>query len=184
MNCERIKREILLDSSGELGHARRARMIAHVEGCASCRAYRNLLPALGRAAARGDDIPPLSAFTVTSILLEAERREDEAGHRRDAWLHFWRQPAFAAAAATLAFAVGLGAVWLRQKPAADLAFRADEAASYEWIMADWVDVKLDLLSDELALAVDDVALSKENETRSGGMSADELADRILQRMGV
>ena len=95
MKCDHSTQYILLESSGELTPADRARLDAHLAGCPSCRSYRSALLHLGDEARADEAVPPPARFTVTSLLVEARRREEQEAARRQAWFGLGRRPVLA-----------------------------------------------------------------------------------------
>lgn len=178
MKCESLTKYILLESSGELSPADRARLDAHVAGCPTCKSYRSALIHLREEVRADDETVPASRITATSLLVEARRREERELRARPAWFGLGSRPAFAfAAAAVLAFAIGFGIVIMARPGAPSLA-RAP-ASGPAWA-DEWVDVRLDLLSDEMAVAAEEMNGGLTLEPESPGETPDDIAARILQ----
>ncbi|MBU4459434.1 MAG: zf-HC2 domain-containing protein [Verrucomicrobia bacterium] len=178
MKCESLTKYILLESSGELSPADRARLDAHVAGCPTCKSYRSALIHLGEEVRADDETVPASRVTATSLLVEARRREERETAARHAWFGLGSRPALAfAAAAVVAFALGFGAVMMA-RPGAPAVARTPVSGP---VWADeWVDVRLDLLSDEMAMAAEEMDSGLALEPESSGETVDEIAARILQ----
>lgn len=180
MKCDHSTQYILLESSGELTPADRARLDAHLAGCPSCRSYRSALLHLGDEARADEAVPPPARFTVTSLLVEARRREEQEAARRQAWFGLGRRPVLAfAAAAVAAFAIGFGIVVAASRPHGPVVARAAVPA-HAWAMDEWVDVRMDLLSDDLATVAEDMQRGLPFDLQETGESLDEIATRMLQ----
>ncbi len=180
MKCSHSTQYILLESSGELTPADRARLDAHLAGCPSCRSYRSALLHLGDEARADEVVPPPARFTVTSLLVEARRREVQETARRRTWFGLGQRPVFAfAAAAVAAFAVGFGIVLVASRPQGSAVARATIPAQ-AWVMDEWVDVRMDLLSDELATVAEDMQRGLTFDLQDAAETLDEIAARMLQ----
>lgn len=178
MKCDSLTKYILLESSGELSPADRARLDAHVAGCPTCRSYRSALLHLREEVQADDATVPASQVTAASILVEARRREERETATRRAWFGLGSRPALAfAAAALLAFTIGFGVVILT-RPGAPALARAP-AAGPAWA-DEWVDVRLDLLSDEMAMAAEEMSRGLSLEPESSTDTIDDIAASILQ----
>ncbi|MCX7817606.1 MAG: hypothetical protein N2652_00065 [Kiritimatiellae bacterium] len=152
MKCDEAIRDILLDSSGELEPVRRPSLTAHLERCASCRAYRDTLSrveTVARSEARAEEV--VSAVTADTILTEITRRSMVSAHAtRARWL---AHPAWSVAAAmVVAFLVGFTAAVLRAsfRPNGSTAMSTAAPPTSVWTLDEWMDLQLDLLSDEAA----------------------------------
>lgn len=178
MKCESLTKYILLESSGELSPADRARLDAHVAGCPACESYRSALMHLQEEVRADDEAVPASRVSVTSLLVEARRREERETAVRRTWFGFGIRPAFAfSAAAILAFAIGFGVV-MATRPGVPSFARAP--ASVPTWADEWVDVRLDLLSDEMARAAEEMNSGLPLDPLAAGETLDEIAIRILQ----
>jgi len=160
MNCERAVRDILLESSGELDRERRARLRAHVAGCAACRKYRAELMGITDLVHSESAPPAASRVTADTILTSLALRP-----RRSRWQRWWSDwlahPAPAAAAAAVAaflagFAAAVVLAGLRAPPAAP-----GRPAAGVMVMDDWLDVQLDLLNDDAAAVAHDLDQASE-----------------------
>jgi anti-sigma factor RsiW len=180
MKCNHSTQCILLESSGELTPADRVRLDAHLAGCPSCRSYRSALLHLGDEARADEVVPPPTRFTVTSLIVEARRRADQEVARRRAWFGLGQRPVFAfAAAAVAAFAIGFGIVLVASRPQGSAVARL-AIPSNAWVMDEWVDVRMDLLSEDLASVAEDMQHGLSFDLPDTGETLDEIAVRILQ----
>ena len=75
MNCEHIQKLILLEDSGELSERHCSAMAAHVEKCADCRSFRQMLVDV-RTATRPVAEP--SENVLNTIKREARKRAPES----------------------------------------------------------------------------------------------------------
>ena len=179
MKCEHSTQYILLESSGELTPAQRARLDAHLARCPSCRSYRSALGHL-RDETRADTTP-VPRISVTAILVEAQRRTEQETAHRHAWFGMARHPYLAAAAAAvIAFTAGFSVVLLQSRPAAPVVASAPGVPGPVWGMDEWVDVRLDLLSDELSKTADELQTGLTFDTPPAAETLDEIVTRVLQ----
>lgn len=162
MKCDEAIRDILLDSSGELDPALRPRLTAHLDQCASCRAYRDTLTQVELVAQQESRAEVVaSAVTADTILTEMTRRSSIAPRRtRFPWL---AHPAWSAAAAMIvAFLVGFTAavLWAGLRPASSPASAREPslapAVTEVWSLDDWLDLQIDLLFEEAAALARDL----------------------------
>ncbi len=180
MKCSHSTQYLLLESSGELTPADRARLDAHLAGCPSCRSYRSALLHLGDETRADAVVPPPTRFSVTSLLVEAQRREAHEEARRRAWFGLGPRPVMAfAAAALVAFSIGFGIVLMASHPQAPAVARTAAPAG-AWAMDEWVDVRMDLLSDDLTMAAEELRIGLLSDLSIPGETLDEIATRIIQ----
>ncbi len=154
MNCSKARKWLLLDDAGELPADRRARLAAHLAGCAECRNFAASLADLrGQYRAEGG-APNTPLPTLTAILTAARGLGPPPAPRRAPHVFWWSPPrALAAVAAAFLFfsALAVGLWRHRLAPSAarpsDAAIRAAVGLAIAAIENEWC-----ALEGELAMA--------------------------------
>lgn len=176
MNCDQAMRDILLESSGEIGAGARARLRAHLAVCPSCRSYRAALLNIEEIIHSEPAAPLLSTVNADTILTEATRRT--LLPRRRFWTA-WQPPAaaVAAAAVAVAFLAGFTASVL----VSGLRRRTAEVVTAPaWSLDEWMDAQIDWIRDELSSVAHDIQRAADVEPAAPAESVDEVAARLLQ----
>ncbi len=180
MKCDEAIRDILLDSSGELDPALRPRLTAHLDQCASCRAYRDALTRVELVAQQESRAEVVaSAVTADTILTEMTRRSAVAPRRtRFPWLV---HPAWSAAAAmVVAFLVGFTAavLWAGLRPVSSPESAVEPtlapAVTGVWSLDDWLDLQIDLLFEEAAALARDLQRPVDRPTEAAEPRESEI----------